>query len=451
MEVVLKMSNIKVFTSDSKQQWAKSSIKVVENDAVSNLILGNSIGRKFEGFGSSANELVMDALMQCSEEERSKVFDEFFLSGSSLNFEICRLPIGASDFALSWYSHNESENDFEMKNFSIERDKKLLIPYLKEALKRNPNLIISACPWSPPTWLKNPPVYNFGKIVWDEKYLKAYALYLTKFVKAYQNEGIKIHQLHVQNEVVADQKFPSCKWTGKELRDFIKIYLGPAFEENDIETEIWLGTINAPEANTELIEEKTEAYELYAGLVLKDKDAYKYIKGVGYQWAGKNAVAQNIEAYPELRYYQTELECGNGQNTWLYAHYCFNLYRHYLNNGTNGFIYWNGALKSGGKSTWGWSQNSMLTVDNEGSIIYNPEYYLMKHFSNFVQKNAEVVTTSGALTAQAVAFKNPDSSVVVVVSNNYDTTDEIILKTEQNTYQIDVTPHSFTTIVLPAK
>ncbi|KZE76085.1 hypothetical protein AV654_24525 [Paenibacillus elgii] len=42
--------------------------------------------------------------------------------------------------------------------------------------------------------------------------------------------------------------------------------------------------------------------------------AYKYIQGVGYQWAGKYAIQRTVQSYPELRYMQTENECGDGLN-----------------------------------------------------------------------------------------------------------------------------------------
>ena len=86
--------------------------------------------------------------------------------------------------------------------------------------------------------------------------------------------------------MVADQKFPSCVWTGEELRDFIGKYLGPAFEKAGLTTEIWLGTINAPEPYKEIMKNETQSYDVFASTVLRDPDAYKYTTGVGYQWAG---------------------------------------------------------------------------------------------------------------------------------------------------------------------
>ncbi|CAM4241617.1 hypothetical protein PAAL109150_17075 [Paenibacillus alkaliterrae] len=94
---------------------------------------------------------------------------------------------------------------------------------------------------------------------WEKDILEAYALYFVKFVKAYEEEGITIHQIHVQNEVAADQNFPSCVWTGEQLREFIRDYLGPAFEKHGLNTEIWLGTINAPEAWDEFERTPTSA------------------------------------------------------------------------------------------------------------------------------------------------------------------------------------------------
>lgn len=35
-------------------------------------------------------------------------------------------------------------------------------------------------------------------------------------VCAYEAEGVKVAQIHVQNDPVADQKFPACVWTGKK-------------------------------------------------------------------------------------------------------------------------------------------------------------------------------------------------------------------------------------------
>ena len=433
----------------TRDSYWKKKEPIETSDKQSNLIITANKGRVVEGFGSCFNELGMNALRSLSEEDRTKVLDSLFATDGDCQFTLCRLPIGASDYALEWYSLNETDEDYEMEHFSIERDQKYLIPYIREAQKRNPDMKFFASPWSPPTWLKFPKAYNYGTLRWEKKVLEAYALYFVKFVEAYEKEGIKINQIHVQNEVVADQKFPSCKWTGEQLQEFIRDYLGPAFETHNLDTEIWLGTINAPEPWQELMTDTTSDFDVYAGLVLSDPKAYKYISGVGYQWAGKHAIQRTAESYPELRYLQTENECGNGKNTWEYAQYVSNLFRHYFVNGANGYVYWNAVLEPKGRSTWGWEQNSMITVDPETkSFQFNPEFYVVKHYSHYVKNGAVRLETKGHQTAHTLAFQNPDDSIVLIVNNPLKKERELVFEIQGKSYQFDLKPESFNTIVL---
>ena len=134
--------------------------------------------------------------------------------------------------------------------------------------------------------------------------------------------------------------------------------------------------------------------------------------------AAKNAIAQTHESFPELRLMQTENECGNGENSWKYMEYVFDLMHHYFKNGVEAYTYWNMVLEDGGCSTWGWHQNSMITVNAaEGTYALEPEYYLMRHFAGFVQRGARLLKLRGRFAANAMAFENPDGSVVLVVHN----------------------------------
>ena len=75
-------------------------------------------------------------------------------------------------------------------------------------------------------------------------YLKAYALYFSKFIRAYEKEGVTISAVYPQNEPCSNQVFPSCKWRSEDLAFFISDYLGPKFEEDGIEDNIYFGTVN---------------------------------------------------------------------------------------------------------------------------------------------------------------------------------------------------------------
>ncbi|MFB5677538.1 glycoside hydrolase family 30 beta sandwich domain-containing protein [Paenibacillus terreus] len=440
--------HIRWISTSQQHRWMEK--EATEATGVSaNLQLTGELFQEVDGFGGCFNELGYVALQHLSEEDRRQVFHSLFHPEGEQRFSICRLPIGASDYALEWYSHNETDGDLAMEHFSIERDRKYLIPYIKEALQYNPDLKLFASPWSPPTWMKSPRAYNYGTLRWEKDILQAYALYFVKFVQAYQEEGITIHQIHVQNEVIADQKFPSCVWTGEQLREFIRDYLGPAFAEHGLNTEIWLGTINAPDPWEELIKKRTTDFDDYAFRVLSDPEAYKYITGVGYQWAGKHAIQRTVQSYPELRYMQTENECGDGNNSWDYAKYVFNLFQHYFNNGVNAYIYWNMVLEPKGRSTWGWEQNSMVTVDPAtAGKTENPEYDVMKHYSHFVSPGSKRLGLKGPWSGKASAFLLSDGRKAVVIMNPFKDKRVLGLSDGNSVFQIEMEPESFNTIIL---
>ena len=241
--------------------------------------------------------------------------------------------------------------------------------------------------------MKEPPVYNYGKLIHTPENEAAYANYLRRYVAAYAEQGIHIDQLHLQNEPTSTQKFPSCVWTGEEMRDFIKRNFADGICPD---TDLWLGTLNGPASDERYCWTR---FNNYAHTVLQDEVCRKVVAGVGYQWGGKFAVQQTHDSYPELELIQTESECGNGENTWEYALYIYELMHHYFRNGASAYMYWNMVLPAGGESSWGWRQNSLVTV-NEAQPQYNHEYYLMKHFAHFRQARRTVSANARRMVSQ---------------------------------------------------
>ncbi len=397
-----------------------------------NLRLTGQRMQTVRGFGGCFNELGWQALSWLTPEQRQSALANLFDPQDGCAFTFCRIPIGASDFALDWYSLNEVTGDYGMEKFSIERDRQMLIPYIRAAQAIQPNLTFFASPWSPPTWMKNPPVYNYGRLSDDERTLSAYALYMVKFVQAYRAEGIPVVQIHPQNEVVADQKFSSCVWKPELLAKFIREYLGPLFERSDSDCDIWLGTINSGD------------YNAWAASILGCNENQRYIKGIGFQYDGKHAIQRAHMAFPETELLMTESESGSSANSWTEALYQYELMHHYFLNGVSGYIYWNMALPDGGLSTWGWPQNSLLTVTPAGELIYQPEYYLMKHFSAFVKPGATLLGVTGPWAGNALVFENPDGGKIVLVAN----TQEIVRLFTFDGFSADLPPQSINTILL---
>lgn len=363
-------------------------------------------------------------------------------------FDFCRMPLGANDYSEDWFSYNEVAGDWAMENFSIERDRRNLLPYLREALQRNPHLELFASPWSPPTWLKNPPVFNYGKLRQETAALEAYALYFVKFIQAYAAEGICIHQVHVQNEPCSTQKFPSCVMTGAEMRDFIARYLGPAMAKAGLDCEIWLGTINGPETDAD--RKCWTGFNDYAFTVMEDAGARQYVSGISYQWAGKYAVWRTRLAYPELPIIQSENECGDGHNSWDEAWYVADLFHHYLAQDTAAYVYWNPVLEPGGESSWGWKQDSLVTIDPAtGTLRRNPQWHIMRHFAGSIHRGHQRLVCQSSWAANAVAYEG-DERVTVVLRNPLREEREIRIGGAHGAWLARLPAQSLNTIQIPA-
>lgn len=269
----------------------------------------------------------------------------------------------------------------------------------------------------------------------EEPYLKAYSQYFSKFIDAYKNEGIDIFAVAPQNEFNSTQIFPSCTWTAASLAQFIGKYLGPEMDKKGVE--IMMGTMERPN-------------QLLCDTVLLDSASKDYITSVGFQWAGKDAISGIAQRYPNLKMYQTEQECGDGKNDWRGAEYSWNLMKHFLNNGTSVYTYWNTSLMQGGISRWGWAQNSLIVVDEDGKDFkYTNEYYVMKHLSHYVKPGAKRIESASGDYKDVLAFINPDNSIVVVAGNQDAEDKNVDIKIGNAVYSPLLKGHSLNTFVIP--
>jgi glucosylceramidase len=121
--------------------------------------------------------------------------------------------------------------------------------------------------------------------------------------------------------------------------------------------------------------------------------------------------------------------------------------KHYFRSGANAYMYWNMSLLRGGRSTWGWQQNSLVTVNPaEKSYRYSHDYYLLKHLSHFVDVGARVLTVSGTFD-DALAFRNPDKSVIVVLRNERAEAQRVQVDVEGRAAELEMPPDSIGTFV----
>ena len=94
-------------TQDARWQVREAAA----SSAAPNLCLSGTEGQTIEGFGGCFSEMGWDALGVLPDAERDSVLAALFGPGDGCRFNLARVPIGASDYALEWYSHDEVDGD----------------------------------------------------------------------------------------------------------------------------------------------------------------------------------------------------------------------------------------------------------------------------------------------------------------------------------------------------
>jgi glucosylceramidase len=410
----------------------------------------DAVRQTIEGFGGAFNEKGWQALSVLDKEQRREVMRRLFDPAEGLGFSVCRVPIGASDYALDRYTLNETAGDFEMKHFSIARDRRHLIPYIKEAMSIQPKLRLWASAWTPPTWMKDNRAFDSGTFLDDPKVYGAYALYLLKFIRAYGAEGISIEAVAVQNEPGTLTDYPSCDWTSVQYLTFIRDYLGPLFHSEGLDNAIMLGIFNQPNLAG------------HAFTVLSDPRARQHVALAGMQWYSFNFMGQLKAAAPGLTVWQTETDCGNWpwlvsydpdkpQNDIAYASFTWEKIRDWLKAGVTVYELWNMVLDPWGKnigSQRAWPQNSPITVHPEArEVRYTPMFGAIGSFAKFVRPGSRMVETEGTF-ANALAFTDTDGRVVVVLHNPNTAKEDIRVRIRGAVYLVEMPPQSFTTVIM---
>ena len=439
-------SQPEVMTSGQNAYWMTGKVTKVSSGTAGVNVDQNTKYQRWDGFGGAFNEAGWDALSVLSADQVTQAMKLLFDAQAGASFLYGRVPIGASDYAMSWYTLDDTAGDYSMSAFSVARDQQKLIPYIKAALQVRPDLHLWASPWVAPSWMMD----SGSNMKSDAQTQQAYALYLAKFVEEYGKIGITIGAVHPQNE----PGYARVHWTQALLVAFFKTYMGPTFAQQNVNAEIWCGTMSAPaDANI-------------ATAVAADAASLSYVKGFGLQWNLQSTVATLA---PKGSVMQTEHECGNYNfdtpywsksqynankppNDHAYGEESWQLIRDWVTSGVNSYNAWNMVLDNIGKSLDGWPQDALLVVDRTAkTLTATAAYYAFRHFSAYVAPGATRIGTQG--TKDAVAFKNPDGSVIVQVYNKGASSQTMIVgigsALSQTLYQFDIPAHGWATLRVP--
>jgi glucosylceramidase len=467
---------MKVVTSAPNAYWNTNGTLTTSTATATVTVNDGSSLRAWDGFGGAFNEAGWAQLMKLSATDRDNALQMLFGTNGA-HFAWGRIPIGASDYALTRYTEDETSGDTALSNFSISRDMMYLIPYVLAAKGVNPNLKFWASPWTPPTWMKTfsgsvsgincakvgGTNYDGGCMQDIAANLSALAQYFIKWINAYKAQGITISTLAPQNEPNYAQGYPTAVWSPALYTKFFG-QLGAAL--NGMGVNLMLGTMSNGDMGS------TSKDLAVVQAVMADGTAKGYAKVMGLQWGmldlyeGKTSgVTQSTFNTGSMPVWATEHKCGNypwnpgggipaykepAPNDQAYAVESWGYIKDAITRGSvSSYNAWNMVLDPGGKgndTTRQWSQDALLVVTASNTLTLTPAFYVFRHASQFVQPGASVVGTSGG---DAIAFKNSDGSVVAVMYNSGGANANYVVQIKGQKYQFSMPGTGWATVVIP--
>ena len=404
----------------------------------------------FMGIGGALTDASAETFFKLPKDKQDELLQAYYSKDKGIGYTLARTNIGSCDFSSGSYTYIQ-EGDSLLKTFSIDHDKQFKIPFIKDAIAAaSGKLTLFATPWSPPAFMKtNNDLLHGGKL--KPEYYHSWAMYYTKFIKAYEADGIPVWGISIQNEPMATQKWESCIYTGNEERDFLKNDLGPVMKKEGLGNKKIIGW----DHNRDLLYQR-------ASTLLNDPEAAKYLWGIGFHWyetwAGGKPMYDNVElvheAFPDKNLIFTE---GSNEsfdmnkiNEWRLCERYGESMIHDFNNGAVGWTDWNILLdEHGGPNHVGnFCFAAVHGNTKTGELIYTNSYYYIGQFSKFIHPGAKrIISSSSRSSLQTTAFRNEDGTVATVVMNNGDKKINYFLWLNGKAAEVTSLPHSIQTLV----
>lgn len=410
-------------------------------------------GKSFQtyvGIGAALTDASAETFYKLPKDQQQIFLKSHFDKNEGIGYTIARTNINSCDFSSDMYTYVQ-EGDSSLKTFNIDHDRKYKIPFIKEAMQAaGGKLNVYASPWSPPAFMKdNNNMLKGGKL--KPSYYNSWANYFTKFISAYEKDGIPIWGVSIQNEPMATQRWESCIYTAEEERDFLKNHLGPLMHKagyKDKKIIVW-------DHNRDLIYQRAQTY-------FNDPEASKYIWGIGFHWyedwSGGTPMYENLrrvyEAYPDKHIFFTEgcAESFNPSryNAWVLGEEYGRSMINDFNNGMVGFTDWNILLdETGGPNH---VQNFCFAPvhgnTQTGKLLFTNAYYYIGHFSKFIDVGAKrIAATASRSQLLTTAFRNADGKTVVIVMNQGNQKTPYYLWVNGKAAEVTALPHSIATLI----
>ncbi|MFD7153260.1 discoidin domain-containing protein [Kribbella sp. NPDC059898] len=397
-----------------------------------------------DGFGAALTDSAAAVLYRLSPAVREQTMRKLFDPKEGIGVSFLRQPVGSSDFtaASEHYTYDDvpaGQTDFGLQHFSVAHDEQQVLPLLRRAKQLNPQLAVMATPWSPPAWMKTGDSLVGGRLKDDPKVYDAYARYLVKFVQVYAQAGVPVDYLSIQNEP-QNRKPSGYPGTDMPVRQEAAVInaLGPLLRKVSPRTKIlgydhnWT-THPGDVASTPPGEDPETDYPYK----LLQSSAAKWLAGTAYHcYSGDPSKQTDLHnAFPTKGIWFTECSGSHGPNdtpqqifrgtlTWHARTLMIGTTRNWAKSVVN----WNLALDSTGGPHLGGCDTctGLVTLQPDGAVTTDAEYYTIGHLSKFVRPGAvRIGSTSYGTTGwngqlMSAAFRNPDGTTALVVHNEND-------------------------------
>jgi glucosylceramidase len=397
-----------------------------------------------DGFGASITDSSANVLYRLSPADREQTMRKLFDPREGIGVSFLRQPVGSSDFtaAAEHYTYDDvpaGQTDFGLKHFTIAHDQQQVLPLLRRAKQLNPQLKVMATPWSPPAWMKTGDTLVGSRLKDDPEVYDAYARYLVKFVQAYAKAGVPVDFLSIQNEP-QNRKPSAYPGTDMPVRQEAAVItaLGPLLQKASPRTKIlgydhnWT-THPGDVASTPPGEDPETDYPYK----LLQTPAAKWIAGTAYHcYSGDPSKQTDLHnAFPSKGIWFTECSGSHGPTdtppqifrgtlTWHARTLMLGTTRNWAKSVVN----WNIALDSTGGPHLGGCDTctGLVTLQPDGTVTTDAEYYTIGHLSKFVKPGAvRIGSTSYGTTGwngqlMSAAFRNPDGTTALLVHNEND-------------------------------
>ena len=448
-------SHVDIFVTakDTGQRLAKTNDEALEDSPSltekQDYIFVDS-SKKFQtvlGIGGALTDASAETFYKLPADKQQEILTAYFDPVNGIGYTLGRTHIHSCDFSSEMYTYVR-DGDTNLESFDISHDLKYRVPFIKAALAvaGKDHFTLYASPWSPPAWMKDNTNMLHGGALKPE-YYDCWARYCCKFIQAYEQQGIPIWGMTVQNEPMAVQTWESCNFTAAQERDFVKNALGPELHKaglGDKKIMIW-------------DHNRSFMYE-YASTILDDPAAAKYVWGVAYHWyVGDHFDNAKLvkEAFPKTHLLFTE-GCNapftnNEIADWQWGETYATSMIHDFNNGAEGWTDWNVLLdeQGGPNHVQNYCFAPIHADTHTGQLTYMNSFYYIGHFSKFIRPGARRIISSATTDdLQTTAFVNPDGTIAVVVLNLSDKPDNFKLWLQGKSAAAYSPPHSIITLVL---